>query len=384
MVTQPRLPPVCQRLSAGSDVNVAQVIQQALDTCPKGNMVMLQPSSQASVFFSGPLQVPSGVSLAIGKGAVLKAIADPHLYDNGHQTCGALDRQGNGCVPFITLKHARDSGIYGQGVIDGQGGNLMTGQSQTWWQLAASAKNSEDKQNAPRLIQIDDSSDITLYQITLKNAPNFHVVISNSQGVTLWGITIATPATARNTDGVDPMGSTDVSLINSDISTGDDNVAIKAGNAPAAHISVLNNHFGAGHGMSIGSEINRGVSEVRVDGLTLTGTTNGLRIKSDRSRGGRVSAVHYQNICMDNVENPIVMDTHYDPHVSGSLIPSYQDITFEHIRAGNGKITLLGYSDALPLVIALKDVLIGARAQVEQQHAVIHGGFTRTSQSGCP
>lgn len=384
MVTQPVSPPVCLRIHAINQPNVGPVIQQALNSCPPGNMVLLQPTSSAKTFYSGPLSLPSGVSLGIDNGAVLSAIPDPRLYDNGRGTCGKLDNQGNGCRPFIIMSHARGSGIYGQGVIDGQGAASMTGKAQTWWQLAASAKNDDVKQNAPRLIQIDHASDITLYQITLKNAPNFHVAINDSQGVTLWGITIDTPATARNTDGVDPMGSSDVTLINSRISTGDDNVAIKAGNAPASHISVLNNHFGAGHGMSIGSEINRGVSDVLVKGLTLTGTTNGLRIKSDRSRGGLVSAVRYQNVCMDNVENPVVLDTHYDPRIKGSSIPVYRDITFDHVNAGIGKITLQGYSDTFPLEITLQKVFIGEQAVIKQENAIIHGTFTRTTRMECP
>uniref|UniRef100_UPI003F52CAD8 glycoside hydrolase family 28 protein n=1 Tax=Pantoea stewartii TaxID=66269 RepID=UPI003F52CAD8 len=382
-VTPPVYPPVCQRIPAMDQYTVSQTIQQALDSCPPGKMVLLVPSTRAKVFYSGPLSLPSGVSLGIDKGAVLRALPDPRLYDNGRGSCGTLDSQGNGCRAFITLSHVRGSGIYGQGMIDGQGGASVTGKTQTWWQLATSAKSDDAKQNAPRLIQVDHARDITLYQITLKNAPNFHVAVSDSEGITLWGITIDTPATARNTDGVDPMGSSDVTLINSRISTGDDNVAIKAGNAPASHISIVNNQFGSGHGMSIGSEINRGVSDVLVDGLTLTGTTNGLRIKSDRSRGGQVRAVRYQNICMQDVDNPVVIDTHYDPHASGTMIPDYRDITFDNVRTGNGKITLDGYSETFPLEMTIKNVSIAEQATVVQRFAIIHGQFTRAPQTAC-
>ncbi|MFP3438558.1 glycosyl hydrolase family 28 protein [Pantoea sp. SIMBA_133] len=382
-VTQPVSPPVCQRIYASNQSNIGPHIQQALNNCPLGRMVLLVPSPTVKTLTSGPLSLPSGVSLGVDKGAVLSAIPDPRLYDNGRGSCGKLDNQGNGCRAFITLTHGHGSGIYGQGVIDGQGAASMAGEGQTWWQLAARAKNDEAKQNAPRLIQIDHASDITLYQITLKNAPNFHVVINDSQGITLWGITIDTPATARNTDGVDPMGSSDVTLINSRISTGDDNVAIKAGNAPASHISILNNQFGFGHGMSIGSEINRGVSDVLVDGLTLTGTTNGLRIKSDRSRGGQVRAIRYQNVCMQNVDNPVVMDTHYDTHASGTMIPDYRDITFDNVKTGKGKLTLDGYSEVYPLEMTLKNVTVGEQATIEERFAIVHGRFTRAPQTAC-
>ncbi len=143
------------------------------------------------------------------------------------------------------------------------------------------------------------------------------------------GITIDTPASARNTDGVDPMGSSNVTLSHSTISTGDDNVAIKAGDRGTSHISILDNHFGAGHGMSIGSEVNKGVSDVTVNGLIFDSTTNGLRIKSDRSRGGLVTGVTFNNICMQNVKNPISLDTHYNIDAAGQLIPEFRNILFQ-------------------------------------------------------
>src|SRR3984885_14105993 len=100
------------------------------------------------------------------------------------------------------------------------------------------------------------------------------------------------PATARNRAGIDPSGSTNVSILHSYIRTGDDNVAIKAGKAGASsHITVAHNHFYSGHGMSIGSETSGGVSAVRVSDLSIDGADNGIRVKSDRSRGGLVNDI---------------------------------------------------------------------------------------------
>ncbi|MGK3810989.1 glycosyl hydrolase family 28 protein, partial [Enterococcus faecium] len=90
------------------------------------------------------------------------------------------------------------------------------------------------------------------------------------------------------TDGIDPGASQDVTITHSFIRTGDDNVAIKAGSGTTSHISLIDNHFYWGHGLSIGSETVGGVSDILVQNLTLDGTTSGLRIKSDVSRGGLV------------------------------------------------------------------------------------------------
>lgn len=72
---------------------------------------------------------------------------------------------------------------------------------------------------------------------------------------------------ARNTDGIDPGSSSNITVAHSWIDSGDDNIAVKTG---VTHMSVLDNHFYDGHGMSIGSETYTGQSFLLVDGLTET------------------------------------------------------------------------------------------------------------------
>ena len=70
-----------------------------------------------------------------------------------------------------------------------------------------------------------------------------------------------------HTDGIDPGTSTNITIAHSWIDNGDDYVAVKQG---ISHMSVLDNHFYSGHGMSIGSETVLGQSFLLVDGLTKT------------------------------------------------------------------------------------------------------------------
>jgi hypothetical protein len=74
-------------------------------------------------------------------------------------------------------------------------------------------------------------------------------------------VIVNAPRNARNTDGINPGNSTDVTITRSFIHAGDDNVAIKAPKGgPTAHMTIAHNHFYAGHGMSIGSETDGGAS----------------------------------------------------------------------------------------------------------------------------
>ena len=56
-----------------------------------------------------------------------------------------------------------------------------------------------------------------------------HVGVELTNGFTAWGVKIKTPKTARNTDGIDPISSSNVTITHCFIDTGDDNVAIKPG-----------------------------------------------------------------------------------------------------------------------------------------------------------
>ncbi|WP_246510344.1 glycoside hydrolase family 28 protein [Bradyrhizobium glycinis] len=298
------------------------------------------------------------------------AIPKPAAYDKGRGQCGRIMGKGDGCRPFISFSRTRGGGIYGEGIIDGQGGAIVGDGAETWWQLARRAQAEGGNQNAPRLIQIDHAQDITFSGITLRNAPNFNIALNQVEGATFWGLTIDSPADARNTDGIDPGASHDVTITHSLIRTGDDNVAIKAGdNGSSSHISIIDNYFGWGHGMSIGSEVNSGVSDILVRNLTLDGTTSGLRIKSDVSRGGLVERVTYENVCLRGNRWPVAFDAKYDPRAQGTKIPVYRQIVLRHVRGDNGVLLIRGVDERHALGITLDDVRFASSATWEVEHA---------------
>jgi polygalacturonase len=355
-VSEPALPPVCEQLAANlaadKDVpgeNAATKldtarIQDAIDRCKPGMAVELRPGRDHSAFLSGPLELKPGTTLLVARGAVLFGTRNPRAYDVRPGSCGVVNDDGRGCKPLIHVSQAAHAAVMGAGTIDGQGGQPVLERDVTWWDLAHQAKVEDKKQNCPRLIVVDLSNDFVLYGITLRNSPNFHVIVNRTDGFTAWGVRIDSPATARNTDGIDPSSSTNVTIAYSWIRAGDDNIAIKAGsNGPATHMTILRNHFYSGHGMSIGSETSGGVNAIRVVDLTIDGADNGLRIKSDVSRGGLVQDVMYQDVCMRDVKNPILMDPFYNKKATGTQSPLYRDIRLKNVRStGGGKLTLLG------------------------------------------
>lgn len=380
-VHQPSFPPTCKVLLArlpaisgrtipASDESREDTsrIQEALNNCPKGHAVELKADGRNRAFLSGPLNLPSGVTLRIGKGAILFASRNARDYDLHPGSCGILTASGHGCKPFISVKHANNAAIMGPGTIDGRGWEKILGKNISWWRLAREAQVKHMDQNCPKLIVATHSDNFTLYRIMLKNSPMFHVLYRDGNGFTAWDVIIDTPGTARNTDGIDPSWSTNVTITHCYIHDGDDDVAIKAGNAgPSSHITVDDDHFYTGHGMSIGSNTNGGVSDVRVTNLTIDGANNGIRIKSNTNRGGLVHNIVYKNICIRDVKNPILMNPRYPFFGSKpqNLVPDFKDIVLDNVHIlGPGRITLNGYDRKLPLGITLNDVVLANPSEI--------------------
>ncbi|MEZ0090865.1 pectinesterase family protein [Streptacidiphilus sp. EB129] len=354
-------------------------IQRALDSCVQSGSatvaVELSGTGADNAFLSGPLTVHQGEVLLLDSGVTLFGSRNPASYQvSGKPTCGTLSAGEGGCAPLIHVSGA-NAGVEAvrasdgsQGRIDGRGDQSILGSGTTWWGLATAAKNAGKNQNNPRLLEADNSDNFTLYHLDLLNSANFHVVYQGGNGFTVWGVRIKTPASARNTDGIDPAGSTNVTINDSSIQDGDDGVAIKGGNGASSNITVENSHFYGTHGISIGSETSSGVTNVLFRNNTLTGTdssgtfstsSTGIRIKSSTAAGGRVSDVSYLDTCLSGVQDPLVFDTHYS-NGSGSHIPFFTGILVDGVSAvrspSGAKSTLVGFSSAYPLGLTLENV----------------------------
>jgi polygalacturonase len=383
-VKEPVTPPVCDTLKAaltnaiatsggveagsnraGSDLAGLDTIriQRALDRCDKGKAVELAADGAKTAFLSGPLQFRAGVALLIDKGVTLYASRNPESYATSPGSCGVVSDAPNGCKPFIAVKGASGAGVFGEGAIDGQGGSPLIADgkasSQSWWDVAESAPKGTNAQ-VPRLIDTDLSDDLTFYGITLRNSPGLHISFHRGEGLTLWGVKIDTPHAARNTDGIDAEQAKNITITQSSLRTGGDNVDLNASDGPTTNVSLLHNHFYWGRGMSIGNDTTGGISDIRVDDLTLDGTDSGLRITSAPGHGGLVDKVFYNDVCIRASKSPVFFDTSFAfPGRGATLMPEYHNITLQDVRiAGGGRIQLAGYDNTHRLTALLDGVML--------------------------
>lgn len=398
VVTEPKVPAACVTLTAQlravddqiveadeSKLDTAR-IQAALDHCKAGMAVELKAGAGKDAFLSGPLDLRAGVTLLVDKGVTLFGSRDAKDYDLGTGVCGMIAPTPpavypappsapakGGCRALINISNAKDTAVMGGGVIDGRGYVQITFDGKpkgySWWQMARKAEPQNLRYYDPRLIVANHADGLILYGITLHNSPNFHVSVNGTDGFTAWGVHLLTPTVkgtdARNTDGIDPGSSTNVTVAHSFIDNGDDNIAVKSG---VSYMSVLDNHFYSGHGMSIGSETTPGQSFLLVDGLTEDHTTSGIRIKSNVTRGGLVHDLTYKNICMRGVANPIAISPYYtnqttegfvDPGYKGEKIPDYKKIVLQNIMSETpGDVLIAGLDDAHRTEVTLDRVIV--------------------------
>ncbi|KAH9666639.1 Pectin lyase-like superfamily protein [Citrus sinensis] len=142
-----------------------------------------------------------------------------------------------------------------------------------------------------------------------------HISLDNCQDATLSNLHISAPESSPNTDGIDISASQNIHILNSNIATGDDCIAINTG---SSQINVTGLTCGPGHGISIGSLGKQGeaaaVEEVHVKNCTLNATQNGLRIKTWQGGSGYARKITFNDITLTDVDNPIIIDQFYCPH----------------------------------------------------------------------
>ncbi|KAI9178495.1 hypothetical protein LWI28_027241 [Acer negundo] len=123
------------------------------------------------------------------------------------------------------------------------------------------------------------------------------------------------PEESINTDGIHISRSSGIKVLESNIKTGDDCVSLGDG---CSDITIERVTCRPGHGISVGSlgkyEKEDPVTGVTVRNCTITGTMNGVRIKTwPDSFEGIVSNMHFEDIIVNNVGNPVLIDYAYCP-----------------------------------------------------------------------
>jgi len=281
--------------------------------------------------------------------------------------------------------------IHGQDLKDvtitGHNGTI-NGQGQSWW-----VKFRRKLLNHTRgpLVQLMRSSNIIISNITLRDSPFWTLHMYDCKNVTIVETTILAPiAGAPNTDGIDPDSCENVVIKNCYISVGDDGIAIKSGwdqygisyGRPSANIIIQNVIIRSmvSAGVSIGSEMSGGVSNVLVENVHVWDSRRGVRIKTAPGRGAYVSNIVYRNISLENVRVGIVIKTDYNEHpdegFNPKALPIIENISYTSIH-GQGvrvPVRIQGSAEIPVKNVTFHDMSVGI---ADRKHHVFQCSFVQ-------
>lgn len=295
-------------------------IQSAINCLPAGGRLHIR----RGCYLVAPLCLKSNMTLELEEGAVLLGSPDQRRYPIipgeiedmvTHEKHQVGTWEGNP-VPMhqalIFAEHAENVHIIGPGTIDG---NAQNGK---WWE-----KLNERTIARPRLVFLNQCKNVHFHGITGQNSASWQFHPYFSQNIDFLDIKINAPKDSPNTDAIDPEACDEVRIIGCVFSVGDDCIAIKSGKmyigqkyqTPADHHTIRNCLMQFGHGgVTLGSEIAGGVKNLTVNRCIFRATDRGLRIKTRRGRGkySVVDDILFENIQMDNVLTPIVINMWYN------------------------------------------------------------------------
>ena len=369
-VSQPTTPSACTTLTAqftslAVDVNTPTTsddtsrIQSALNSCENtGKAVVLASSGSNNAFLSGKLTIETDESLVIDSGVT--------LYGNNSYNSESE----------LIYTSGTNVGIYGPGTIDGRA-------------------NVHTFSDTPRLVQTDGATNFISYNITLQNAAHPNLYIQGGSGATVWSTTINTVPTQANADGIDIDSIENVTVNASNITAGDDGIAIKTNESAAKNITVENTNVYGTHGLSVGSQTFDGVTNVLfqnnyVYGKSKAGTAstdaNAINIKTDSECGGLVQQVTYKNTCIEYAKHLIVVNAAYGSCSGTSGTPQFKNIVVEGVLSKNSVSgayeELAGYNSSNLAQVYLGYVSLDATTQSGDEYATVFLDNANITPSG--
>ncbi|WRX10188.1 Glycoside hydrolase [Theobroma cacao] len=259
------------------------------------------------------LDGPCKSAIELQVSGTIKAPADPSAFKDPN---------------WVVFNHVDHLTISGGGVFDGQGAAV--------WGKNNCAKNKYCAA-LPINLRFNFVSNAIVQGITTKDSKQFHVNVLGCKNFTFQHFTVSAPENSINTDGIHIGRSNGVKILDTNIKTGDDCVSLGDG---SKNVIVERVTCGPGHGISVGSlgkfKGEEPVSGIFIRNCTISNTMNGVRVKTwPDSHPGSATDMHFEDIILNKVGNPILIDQEYCPwNLCNLKVPSrvkLSNISFKKI-----------------------------------------------------
>ncbi|MDQ6902722.1 MAG: glycosyl hydrolase family 28 protein [Bacteroidota bacterium] len=360
---------------------ISKQIQETIDKCAKdgGGIVSFKPG----IYVTGAIYLKTNVNLQIDKGVTLLGSQSFADYPEINTRIAGIEMKWPSAL--INVIDAKNAAVTGEGIVNARG--------KFCWDKYWIMRKDYDKKGLRwivdydarriRTILVQNSSDISLEGVTLKNAGFWTVQVLYSNHVTVGDLIIRNNEDGHgpSTDGVDIDSSTWVLIENCDIDCNDDNICLKAGrdwdglrvNKPTEYIVIKKCVARRGGGLvTLGSETSGGIRHVLATDLFAKHTDNGLRIKSAFTRGGVIEDIHFTNTVLDSVNNAFQINLNWNPSYSYSELPKgyNPDSIPAHWKAMLHKVT-----PAEKGIPHAKDIYIENVKVTHANHAFVGSGY---------
>ena len=289
---------------AGPGRDNAPAIQRAIDKMNKaGGGTVIIPAGD---FYSGAIELKSGVELHLEMGARLLGVADKSAYESSHMTVDGI----KSFLSSLIYAQGQDNiAITGQGTIDGQG-------------RADAFKTKEDPGGRPMIILLRDCRNVVVKDITLMNSAHWVEYYTGCEGVRVSGVKVYSH-TNYNNDGID-IESRDVVVTNCIFDCEDDAICLK-GLSMCENVSVSNCVAASNcNAIKLGTASVYGYRNIAISNITvraasednfrhwstkIAGVTAPVTVISGIALevvdGGIMENVNISNVSMTDVQTPI-------------------------------------------------------------------------------
>ena len=305
-------------------------VQRALDAgAGKHAVITFRPGT----YRIGSIFVKSGEMLEIPKGVKLLGVQELSAYPLMPTRVAGIEMTWPAAL--VNVYKQTDVKITGEGTIDGDGSYWW----KSYWDLRKEYEPkglrwaSDYDAKRPRLIQIFDSSQVTLDGPRLERSGFWTVHICYSHDVTVDHVTIRNNIGGRgpSTDGIDIDSSHKVLVQHADIEVNDDALCLKSGrdadglrvNRITEDVVIRDSVIRSGAAaVTFGSETSGGFRNVEAYNLTAyKGVGSGVLIKSAKVRGGGGENLRVHDLHLTDVRTPIQVNLNWNPSYSYAEMP---------------------------------------------------------------
>ncbi|AOW09765.1 glycoside hydrolase [Flavobacterium gilvum] len=380
--------------------------KKAIQECSKsGGGTVLVPKGK---YKSSAIHLEDNVNLHLEEGAEILFSTNPKdYYPLVHTSFEGTEYMNYS--PLVYAYKKKNVAVTGKGTLNGQAN------SENWWPWCGSERYGWKKGNPsqsdplnrerlvdmaeknvpveerifgeghylrPNFLEFFECTNVLIQNITIINSPFWEIHPIKSKNIIVDGVTINSHG--PNNDGCDPEYSKNVIIKNCTFNTGDDCIAIKSGRdadgrrvaMKSENIIVQNCTMFDGHGgVTIGSEISGGVSNVYVENCIMSSPNLdvAIRLKTNSRRGALIENFYVRNIEIGQVKEAVLKaDMFYNVHgnQNGDFIPRIENIYLENVKVKNGgKYSILakGYKESPVKNITFKNVTI---EKVDQPYAI--------------